>query len=287
MIRKFVTWIVLMSAWLAAIPSAWAWGPEGHRLVAEIAEQYLSPVAQKKIQILLRAEKSYGVAQCPVKTLADAATRPDCSRGPSQTYANTFPWHFDDIPCGVPDKAGKCKDGQCLSTQTERLIGVLGDKTANTKDRLEVFKFVTHFIGDAHQPLHAEDNGDEGGNAIPVRFVGVVSKPLNLHHVWDTELLERIIKGSSDPAGDFVLQINDADIQAWDQGDLEDWLNESHQLAKDVAYADLPSPPACNGIPTQPETLGPDYYAKVKDTVVQQIQKAGVRLAKVLNGALN
>ena len=287
MVRKLSAVIVCLFVCAFTSPSALAWGSEGHRLIAEIAERYLTPVTQKKIQTLLRAESLYGIAGCPVKTLADAATWPDCLRSFGETYAHTFAWHFDDIPlCGVPDKAIYCKDGQCLSTQTQRLIGVLGDKSAPVKDRLEALKFVTHFIGDAHQPLHASNNDDRGGNEIAVSFLGSTSKAMNLHHVWDTELLVELIGADSDPAATLARQIDDKDIIAWGRGDVDDWLKESHQLAKDVAYADLPSPPACAAKPGETEILGPHYYDKVKDTVALQIKRAGVRLAKVLNESL-
>ncbi|MDB5814127.1 MAG: hypothetical protein JWN23_1244 [Rhodocyclales bacterium] len=285
--RKLSALIVWLFVCAFTSPSAFAWGSEGHRLVAEIAEHYLTPVAQRKVQTLLRAESLYGVAGCPVKTLADAATWPDCLRGFGQTYAHTFAWHFDDIPlCGAPDKTVYCKDGQCLSTQTQRLIGVLADKSAPVKDRLEALKFVAHFIGDAHQPLHATDNDDRGGNEIPVSFFGGASKSMNLHHAWDTDLLVKLIGTDTNPAGTLALQIDDKDIKAWGTGDVNDWLKESHQLAKDVAYADLPSPPACGAKTSKPETVGPRYYNKVKDTVALQIKRAGVRLAKVLNESL-
>src|SRR5260370_12060460 len=192
--------LVILASFTLPPEPALAFGAEGHRLIAQIAEHYLTPLAQKKVQVLLRAERFYGLAKCPVKSLADAATWPDCLRGFGATYKNTFPWHFDDIPlCGEAVYLEDYANDQCLSAQTTKFIAVLSNNKASMKNRLQALKFVAHLIGDAHQPLHATTNGDRAGNQISVSFLNVQDSRLNLHHVWDTELITKIIEQMNAP----------------------------------------------------------------------------------------
>lgn len=278
-------WIAMALA-LGTCSQVRAWGEEGHRLIAGVTEYYLVPTAEKKIKSLLRAESRYGVKDCPVKTLEDAAVWPDCIRKYPAQYEKTFSWHFDDIPlCGPADHSTYCPDDQCLSGQVPKLIAVLSDPKATLKDRLEALKYVTHFVGDVHQPLHAENNGDKGGNQISVSYPGVRAKNLNLHAFWDVQLVELTQKKGTDPAN-LVLGISGQDVQNWSQGTVTDWLAESHALAKDLAYARLPIPPACGTAPTGTEALDTGYVQAIDGTISLQLQKAGVRLAKILNEAL-
>ena len=81
-------------------------------------------------------------------------------------HPETRPWHYIDIPLPESkiDMARECPNGQCVIAQTERFLSVLNDLKADKAAKAEALKFVVHFVGDLHQPLHDEDNADKGGN---------------------------------------------------------------------------------------------------------------------------
>lgn len=145
---------------------------------------------------------------------------------------------------------------------------------------MEALKFLAHFVGDMHQPLHCADrNGDKGGNAVLVFFPGQ-RKAQSLHAVWDTFLL-RSIKGHRSVA-DYGAHLN-AGITSklakdWAGGTVEEWAGESWRLARDAAYKEVP-------VDGPPISMTHEYVARNARLVDEQIQRAGVRLATVLNGA--
>src|ERR1700731_3171785 len=143
---------------------ALAWGSEGHRIAAEIAEQYLEPAAARQVRELLAIENATTLAQ--VSTWADEI-RPQ--------RRDTARRHFVDIPVHPPpgtpaayDAVRDCPRGDCVVAAIERFAAVLRDRSAAPRRRLEALKFVVHFVADVHQPLHSADDGDRGGNMVRV-----------------------------------------------------------------------------------------------------------------------
>src|SRR6266576_1038771 len=138
----------LAIAWSCA-PGAWAWGGQGHRTIGAIADRLLSCDVDKFGRLSGRSTLE-AVSDWPDEITGTPAARPR--------------WHYDDVPvCGSVPKARYCPDGQCNSEQLKRLIIVLADTRAASRDRNEALKWVVHLVGDLHQPLHAADNGDRGG----------------------------------------------------------------------------------------------------------------------------
>ncbi len=272
-----------------ACAKAYGWGEVGHRAIARIAEASLTPAAHRAIDQLLAAESRYGVPGCPVATLGDAAVWADCLRKRHDEWATTFAWHYDDNPiCDAAPRERYCPDGQCLSVQTRRLVQVLSDQTAGTRERLQALKFVTHLVGDAHQPLHAANNQDRGGNDQPLRLPSSHAGRTNLHRLWDTDLVERLLGNPLSESAFAALAggITDQQGRDWGRGDIEQWIAESHQLAITRVYAPLPAPPVCHGPPSGLQTIGESYVMATADTVRDQLRRAGIRLALVLNSAL-
>ena len=137
--------------------------------------------------------------------------------------------------------------------------------------------FLIHFIGDMHQPLHCSDNKDKGGNEVKVEFDG---KPSNLHSVWDSGLLGRM--GAEDTLfAAFSQDITSDHAKKWARGTVNDWAEESHRAGRKVTYGRLPVVPAGTVIP-----LDSAYERKADPVVKKQIERAGVRLAAVLNAIL-
>ena len=158
---------------------AWAWGRLGHRVVARLAERYLTDKAKAEIKTLLE----------PGELLADASTWADEVRGKMRKSA---PWHYVDVPLDEPrydDRfAGDdSKKGFIVPKLTE-FLNVLGNPDSPLEERRLALRFVVHLVEDLHQPCHVGDNHDRGGNDTQFRWF---TRGSNLHKVWDTGILER------------------------------------------------------------------------------------------------
>jgi hypothetical protein len=203
----------------------------------------------------------------------------------------------------------------------EKQIAILKDTTQSSADRSVALLFVIHLIGDMHQPLHAEDNDDRGGNCVPVTYLGTAPKSndtkgdyvLNLHGIWDTQLVEaagQINRKSADASSEimaFASSLFNANTATIDQAahaqiDLVGWANASHQIARKHPYAlvapAIPANPVvqpvveCSDSNTsidflnKHETVDPGYVTGVQGDVKGQLTLAGARLAAVLYSSL-
>lgn len=321
--------IAFVSAALA--PSAHAWGCKGHQAVALIAENHLTPHARAVALSILNTfpidpdlPRYCGEHSDP---FADASTWPDDIR---KLRPDTPPWHFIDIPRGAPrsDMAKYCpaqeglpgprqgepgRSNGCVTSALTELARTLRDPRATPQAKADALRFVIHFVGDIHQPLHAITNNDLGGNCVPVTFFGnapTESNPgsgsfhPNLHSIWDTDILEHLWpdKSSTQVANDLDRKFG-GQISAWQKqpADFDAWAWESHELAESTAYGKLPHllpiekprpVKACveNGDSTArdrllriDENLSADYQNAAAPVVEEQIAKAGARLAALLN----
>lgn len=267
MTRRFL-WTVALTvlvplALLCRLQVVFAWGREGHIVIALIAEHYMNRDAMAKAGYLLD-----GSAIDEVASWADDYRR---------DHRETGPWHYFDIPLAdsTIDMARECPQGQCVIAQTEHFLAVLKDPNADKASKAEALKFVVHFVGDLHQPLHDEDDADKGGNARHVVFDG---RPDNLHWVWDTGLLEHVDRNPQALAAQLESKITPQERTDWDKGSIEDWVLEGHRLAQTVAYGDLGS--------QNPAVITAGYEQQADPVVEEQLKKAGVRLAYLLDTAL-
>ncbi len=128
--------------------------------MALLAERYMTAEALTRADDLLGGSTMDAVA-----SWADDYRR---------EHHETGPWHYIDIPLGDSqiDMARECPNGDCVIAKTEQFLAVLKDPKADRAAKAEALKFVIHFVGDLHQPLHDEDDGDKGGNARQVIFDG-------------------------------------------------------------------------------------------------------------------
>ncbi len=261
------------AALVALLPgTASAWGWKGHVVIAKIAARRLSPQARHAVTELLAG-----------KTLADVANWADDIR---RTRPETAQWHFVDIPLAVASyvPARDCRPtpaGDCIVAATQRWLHVLADRRRRHAARAEALKFVVHLLGDMHQPLHCSDNQDHGGNDVDVTFFGERVNPFtqkfwNLHAVWDTGLIERTHLSATAYTKRLAAMLASADVGALQEGTVVDWVLESHQAAIEHAYRGLPSS----------RQLGAAYEHANLPVVDEQLARAGVRLAHVLNEAL-
>lgn len=259
-----IRWTIAVILILAASTTQCrAWGSEGHRIVAEIAERFLEPETSRRLHELLALENQ--------TTLASVSNWADQIRG---QRPNTASWHFVDIPISRSSYEVRrdCPRGNCVVAKIDDFAAKLADKNAPPVQRLEALKFLVHFIGDVHQPLHASNNRDHGGNDIHVEFK---EHKTNLHALWDSRLLTSVVHGDERAyALNLAHSISAADYKTWKTGSAADWANESHTIAVQVLYGELPHGPGA--VPSF-------YEAKALPIIDQQMKKAGVRLAVLLN----
>jgi hypothetical protein len=178
-------------------PAALARSNLGHRLVGDLAQRHLTAAANAQVAELLAGE--------PEPSLAGVASWADTLRKSNpESYKKTERWHYLNFPAGTcayrPQR--DCPDGNCVVGQIERQRAILADRTQPLQARREALKFLVHFVGDVHQPLHASNRKDKGGNDFQIslrtdlrpsidaqkNYVdGVMGT--NLHSVWDYYLL--------------------------------------------------------------------------------------------------
>jgi hypothetical protein len=254
---------------LLSVPvKVFAWGGEGHQIVCLIAEERLTPAAKAGIHELLG---DANISDAEIASWADNVRR---------ERSETGPWHYVDIPTDKP-AYDKERDGQMGNNVIDKIndfAKVLADKKASKAERADALKFLVHFVGDMHQPLHcSERNHDKGGNA---RLVFFLDEPMarNLHAVWDTSIL--LSRLGETPVLKYALALNAkisaAQVKEWSQGTTENWANDGHDLAIKFVYAGVPE----DGPPPK---LDQAYVTRGADVVDQQLEKAGVRLAMILN----
>jgi len=209
-------------------------------------------------------------------------------------YEATRRWHFVDVelrapnvdqacfghpqlPAAKPASIGPAED--CVVDKIDQFAAELANPSTNPEERIVALKFLLHFVGDVHQPLHASDDHDKGGNTKRVTAEGF--RAGNLHHFWDTEFIKQLGSDPKAVASDLAAQITDDERNSWSRGNPADWARESFAIARDDAYGRLPSPNIHGSY-----RLGSDYIAMAVQDVSTQLSRAGVRLAFVLNQAL-
>src|SRR5436305_3343582 len=169
--QLFLVVMVLSSA------RAEAWGCDGHRAIAILAERYAQPAAVAAAKALLAAHPidpalNRFCGPFSGDPIVDAATWADDYRNVDQS---TAPWHFIDFPRATPDAAAHyttyCPRGQCIVHAIVQQYGI-ARTSSSAEARATALRYLIHFIGDVHQPLHAIANGDRGGNCVPVTYFG-------------------------------------------------------------------------------------------------------------------
>lgn len=253
---------------LAALPlPAQAWGAMGHRLVAALAADELSPAARDEVARLLEGEA--------VPTLPGIAAWADDVRAHDPVLGKrSAPWHYVNLGeqgCSY-DVARDCRHGDCVVEAIHSQTAILADRHRSRAERLQALKFVVHFVGDAHQPLHAGYAHDKGGNTVQVSLNG---KGTNLHSLWDSKLLAATALDEAaylqrlrelPVAVPVPLKVLPPDSAAW--------------ARQSCAIATQP------GV-YPPSAKLPDGYADTwRPVLEEQLRRGGTQLALLLNAAL-
>jgi hypothetical protein len=290
--RRFVAAALSFSATLALAPEAGlAWGDEGHEVVGLIADHHLQPATRAKVQAMLAAD----IDTLTAHDISSEATWADKYRDENNRrdhYLQTRNWHFVDLEIGAPDLKSACFGAPPLAAGTVASNGPANDcvvdkinefaaelkaPATNPEERLLALKFLLHFVGDLHQPLHASDNHDQGGNAVKIS--GAHAR--NLHAFWDTDTVQKLGTNPQTVAQALIAKISNAQAAQWAAGTPADWAQEAFGLARSDAYGKLP-PAGPNGS----YHLTAAYIDDASMVAAQQLSRAGVRLAFAINQAL-
>jgi hypothetical protein len=257
--------------------NGWAWGREGHRLTALVAEQYLTPEARAQVAKLLATDSS------SKETLADISSWADEYRN---NHPETAPWHYVDIPgaqskfdrdrdCPLSSADAKSPWRDCITDRMLYFEGRLGDTSLPVTERAMALKFLVHLIGDVHQPFHALGD-DRGGNNIRVSFLGSSqcgTFTCNLHGVWDDQIIEHQELSEKKYTDLLVQQIRDNHWDRFSGGEPVSWAQVSHHYAMQA-------------LAPQGALLTREYVLEETKVVDAQLALGGLRLAHVLNRIL-
>jgi len=258
---SFLKTLILGAAVLYAPLQSMAWGTEGHRIAGQIADSYLTPKARAAIKAILGNE-----------SIAIASNWADFIKSdPNFNYLSA--WHYVDL-----DKEYTLPELQDFLNQDTKadaytklnfLIGELKKKTLSKENKLLYLRMLIHIVEDVHQPLHVGHTEDKGGNDIKVTWF---NNPTNLHSVWDSQLIDFQQLSYTE----YTAMINHTTVAQraeWQKAPISQWLFESGQIANKL-YGETKNGDALNGYKYNFEHIA---------TINQQLLKAGVRLAGVLN----
>lgn len=283
--RPMLKWLV-GAVCLSAASSVFAWGDEGHEVVATIANHYLTSQTRDAVNAILATDTSGLTAT----DIASEATWADRYR---TSHSFTSGWHYVDTEISTGDIDAACfghpplpastlaSQGPaqaCVVDKINQFVTELQAPDTPDAERLKALQFVLHFVGDEHQPLHSSDDNDEGGNEKKVSASGI--KASNLHSYWDTAFVQQLGSSAADIADTLIQQIAPSDLAGWQTQTPRDWSLEAFGVAQRDSYGLLPAP---NSKGTY--VLSSSYVNTATNDVALQLKRAGVRLAKVLNDA--
>jgi hypothetical protein len=273
---------------LTLTPYANAWGPTGHRVVAEIAQRHLTPAAQVKVSLILDG-----------RTLADVANWPDDLRSDPR-YDKYKPLHFATVKNGLASyrdsEKARCGDVVVAidaftaflrtgSRESLYVVKALSDKTDGTGQgacnpqetepisTALALSFLVHLMGDLHQPLHVGGT-DLGGNLVDVNWMD--RWKTNLHSTWDDEMVDYERLDYTQYAR-FLDRASEADASRWLAGNTISYADEAVAMrSKLYVFPDDSGKPKVHKVSYK-------YIGAQRDRMREQLLKGGLRLAGVLN----
>ena len=280
------------------VPDSAAWGPQGHRVIGLIADGHLKSEVKELI-----AEKFN------INSLADVATWADRTRKKRKEESS---WHYTNIEEGqwTYNAERDCPDRACVTEKIHEFSGILVDRSTSLRERKDALKFLVHFVGDVHQPLHLGNLKDRGGGTLRFLYKGKVA---SLHYLWDGGLIDwggetpqvgvaadsnaavtqtrppkawslfpagvarsRRVGGASllKYAARLNGRVSEVEVSTWSLSTVSDWANESRSLALKEAYN------------VDKEDLSKAYIKRGQEIINLRLTQAGVRLAHLLNTIL-
>jgi S1/P1 Nuclease len=286
-------WIIAIAAaaLLTANGPAAAWGDLGHEVTALIAYKHLTPKARAALDTLLASDAD-------TLTAADFASRATWADKYRTTHPETAAWHFADIEIDTGDLSAACfgfpalgaaqlasqgPPQDCVLDKVEEFAAELGNPASAAAERLLALKFLIHFVGDLHQPLHSSDHNDRGGNCIGLSPPSPDGHETNLHAYWDVGTVNVLGTTPKQIAQKLNSGITALQAKNWAKGTTHTWAVAAFKISKRDAYK-LPTLPTCAAPGSVALTAA--YEAAANKDAALQLQKAGIRMAALLNKAL-
>lgn len=232
------------------------WSKTGHRVVGDIAQDYLSRKARKAITNILDGESLSSVSNFGDEIKAD------------RRFKEFSAWHYVNMPADKDYKDIEPSKYGDLVIGINKCIATVKNSNTTKADKAFYLKLLVHFIGDLHQPMHVGRYEDKGGNDIQVQWFGRGS---NLHRVWDSNMIDDYGMSFTELANSLPV-LTKAEIKQIKEGSLYDWVEETQEIAN-----------AVYGSVEVGEKLGYAYSYNWWATLETQLQKGGIRLAVVLN----
>jgi hypothetical protein len=250
---------------------AWAWGDEGHKVVCEIALRLVQPNTRVEIQKLISNDDRFD-------SFSDSCTWPDHPRQRASEHFLNLPRDSDGLSSETCPGASAC-----VVTAIRKDFEVLSSNSASPAQKLESLKFLGHWVGDIHQPLHVSFEDDRGGNSIVV--TGECGS--NLHSAWDTCLVLRAVgEDVGEAATELMKTITPARIESWTHSEPKEWANESFAIAEQAQTKYCIRQGASCEQPAGKVKIDAAYILANTRIIREQLQKSGVRLAHLLDAAL-
>jgi S1/P1 Nuclease len=255
-LKKLIIGVAVMYAPLQSM----AWGTTGHRVCGQIAESYLTPKARAAVHAILGNQ-----------SIAIASNWADYIKSdPAYSYLSS--WHYVDLNKAYtyPELVVFLKQDTNVDAYTKLnyLVAELKKKNLSKKDQLLDLRMLIHIAEDVHQPMHVAHADDKGGNDFKVSWF---NKPTNLHSIWDSELIDYQQLSYTEYAT-AINHTTPAEVKKWQSAPISEWLFESNQISEKL-YTDI----------KPGDNLSYKYNFNHIDTLNEQLLKAGVRLAGVLN----
>jgi len=254
--KKNLVLMAFLLGYLSFSNTAEDWGQTGHRVVGEVAALHLTENAKKEIDQLLK-----GMSLAVASTYADEIKS-------ERSFDKYRSWHYVNIPFDKNYSEITPKEEGDIIQGIQECIEVLKNKDATQEDKAFYLKLLIHFIGDLHQPMHLGLEEDKGGNDFQVRWF---NEGTNLHRVWDSNMIDSYQMTYTELTSN-LPRISEAEKQKIQEGTLLEWVEQERALTKEVYKS------AKIG-----EKLGYRYMYDHFSTVKSQLQKGGLRLAKILN----
>jgi hypothetical protein len=276
--------------------SAFAWWETGHETVARLAAARLTPAARTRVAQILRVSDTTDTV---ADALAEASIWADHVKGQNGTAT----WHYVNL--ALQDRKGeigkRCENDDCVTARLRLFTAQLARKTTPQDSHwsdLDALRFVVHLVGDIHEPLHAISDADQGGNCE--RLDSPIGKAKTVHALWDGEIVNSLGESTETLTADLNRQIGSWSMkrqQTLAAGEPDDWAWESHLVAMKFIYKRLhiPKEPVefptlCSaappGIAARTWRIPEGYIESMQPVVRMQLEKGGLRLARLLNESL-
>jgi len=235
------------------------WGPTGHRVVGQIAEQNITEKTRQEITKILDGESLAYIAFYADEIKSD------------RKYDKYYSWHFINFDLDKNYMDTPPSDKGDLYIAINKCIDVLKEDSSEKETKAFYLKLLVHFIGDLHQPLHLGQEEDRGANRISVKWFG---SNTNLHSVWDSKMIDGYKMSYSEIAYN-LQRTKENNSKEFQREDIIRWIDEIHNYTQEI-YNSLDD-----------TNLGYEYQYNNFDTVKNMLSLGGYRLARVLDYIFN